>query len=230
MTLTESENYLKLGAQLTDTHESIWQRLGACGTWWTGADRVAAMAEVRSALQCNLCDKRSEALSPMMVIGEHDSISNLSPEAIDLVHRLTTDPGRLSKEWALGIIESIGEEAYVELATLVCVQYVIDSFARSLDLPLRELPAPGTGQPSRVRPEGVGDVGAWVSQTVDKTLANVSRAGSLVPETESLWREVVQAHYSRGPQFAELVWDRELSRPQVELLASTVSALNECFY
>jgi len=73
-------------------------------------------------------------------------------------------------------------------------------------------------------------VGAWVSQTTNKELANVSRAASLVPETESLWREIVQAHYSRGPEFANLLWDRDLSRPQVELLASTVSALNECFY
>tara|TARA_Y100001970_G_scaffold179520_1_gene218490 strand:+ start:43947 stop:44639 length:693 start_codon:yes stop_codon:yes gene_type:complete len=230
MTLTEPETYIELGAPLTDAHDSVWQRLGQCGTWWTGEQRVAAMAEVRQALRCALCNERLEALSPMMVAGEHDSVSELAPEAVDLIHRLTTDPGRLSKEWALLVIESIGEEAYVELSTLVCVQYVVDSFARSLGLPLRELPEPQFGEPDKVRPEGVGDVGAWVSQTIEKSLANVSRAGSLVPETEALWREIVQAHYSRGPQFAELVWDRALSRPQVELLASTVSALNECFY
>ena len=28
----------------------------------------------------------------------------------------------------------------------------------------------------------------------------------------------------------ELVWDRPLSRPQVELIAARVSAVNECFY
>ena len=30
--------------------------------------------------------------------------------------------------------------------------------------------------------------------------------------------------------FGELVWDRPLMRPQVELVAARVSALNECFY
>ena len=31
--------------------------------------------------------------------------------------------------------------------------------------------------------------------------------------------------------FAELVWkDRPLSRPQIELVAARVSAINECFY
>ena len=89
-----------------------------------------------------------------MITGEHDSVSDLPREAVDLIHRLATDPGRLSKEWALLVIESIGEEPYVELATLVCVQYVIDSFARSLGLPLRELPEPQPGEPDRCGPKG----------------------------------------------------------------------------
>jgi len=211
-------------------HAQIWGRLGQCGTWWSGSDRVDAIAEGRQALCCDLCRVRSEALSPMMVLGQHDAVSNLPDSAVDLIHRLTTDPGRLSKDWASQIINVITEEAYVELVTVICIQYVIDSFNRCLGLPLRELPLAGGGTPNRIRPEGVGDVGAWVSQGLDKSLANVSRAASLVPETETLWRELVQMHYSRGPEFADLVWNRALSRPQVELLASTVSSLNECFY
>ncbi len=230
MTLTNAEAALELDESLAATHEQVWQRLGNCGTWWTGRERVAAISEARQALICSLCSERSEALSPVMVSGEHDSISNLPPAAIDFVHRLTTDPGRLSEKWASQVIESITEEAYVELATVISTEYVIDSFARCLGLPLRDLPKAGDGMPNRIRPDGVGDVGAWVSQTIDKSLANVSRAASLVPDTEILWREIVQSHYSRGPQFADLVWDRGLTRPQVELVASTVSALNECFY
>ena len=30
--------------------------------------------------------------------------------------------------------------------------------------------------------------------------------------------------------FNTLVWDRPLSRPQVELVAARVSSINECFY
>ena len=138
MTLTSAQAALELDEALAATHEQLWQRLGDCGTWWTGAERVQAMSEARQALECDLCRERSEALTPMMVSGEHDSVSNLSAEASDLVHRLSTDPGRLSKEWASKVIESITEEAYVELATVVCVQYVIDSFNRCLDLPLRD--------------------------------------------------------------------------------------------
>jgi len=230
MTLTSDAAAIELNETLASGHDRLWQGLGECGTWWSGAERVAAIAEARQALRCALCKARSEALTPAMVAGDHDCVSALPAPAIDLIHRLTTDPGRLSNDWALRVIDAITEEAYVELATVICVQYVIDSFNRCLDLPLRDLPLAGDGSPSQVRPDGVGDVGAWVSQAVDKSLANVSRAASLVPDTEILWREVVQMHYSRGAQFADLVWDRGLSRPQVELLASTVSALNECFY
>lgn len=230
MTLTNDGTAVEQIEALQAGHAQIWDRLGQCGTWWSGSDRVDAIGEGRQALCCDLCRVRSEALSPMMVLGEHDSVSNLPGSAVDVIHRLTTDPGRLSKDWASQIINVITEEAYVELVTVICIQYVIDSFNRCLGLPLRELPLAGGGTPSRIRPEGVGDVGAWVSQGLDKSLANVSRAASLVPETETLWRELVQMHYSRGPEFAHLVWDRALSRPQVELLASTVSSLNECFY
>ena len=230
MSLTDAAAASDLNEAITAGHDQLWQALGACGTWLSGADRVAAIAEARQALRCELCRARLEALSPMMVAGKHDSISNMPELAVDLIHRLTTDPGRLSKDWASQVIESITEEAYVELATVICVQYVIDSYSRCLGAPLRELPVAGEGEPSRIRPQGVGDVGAWVSQSLDKSLANVSRAASLVPDTENLWRELVQIHYSRGPEFADLIWDRALTRPQVELLASTVSALNECFY
>ena len=230
MALVEPGHYLAANDGLAEVHRSVWDRIGRCGTWWTGEERVAIVAEARQALTCELCIERSEVLSPMMIEGDHESVSDLPSAAIDLIHRLTTDPGRLSREWAVEIMDILGEEAYVEIATIVSLQSVIDSYSRCLGLPLRTLPIAGTGIPSCERPEGVGDVGAWVSQTTNKELANVSRAASLVPETESLWREIVQAHYSRGPEFANLIWDRDLSRPQVELLASTVSALNECFY
>jgi hypothetical protein len=124
----------------------------------------------------------------------------------------------------------LGEEGYVELAAIVATRYAIDGFADALGALPRALPTPGAGEPTRVRPGGVGNVGAYVSQSTDKAFANVSRAASLVPDTADIWRAVVTQQYSRGPEMLELVWDRPLERPQVELVAATVSALNECFY
>ena len=86
------------------------------------------------------------------------------------------------------------------------------------------------GAPARERPTGLGDVGAWIPMTERKVLANVSRALSLVPLTNTTWRTLINDSYSRGPQMLALTWERALSRPQVELLAARVSQLNECFY
>ena len=61
-------------------------------------------------------------------------------------------------------------------------------------------------------------------------LANVSRALSLVPLTNTTWRTLVNDSYSRGPQMLTLTWERALSRPQIELIAARVSQLNDCFY
>jgi hypothetical protein len=66
--------------------------------------------------------------------------------------------------------------------------------------------------------------------TIDKALANVSRALSLVPRTNATWRALVTASYSRGPEMMELTWSRALTRPQIELVAATVSRQQECFY
>jgi hypothetical protein len=93
-----------------------------------------------------------------------------------------------------------------------------------------DLPAAQLGEPARVRPPDVGDVGAWVAQSLSEPKANVSRTLSLVPVTNRVWRALVDSHYSRGDEFFEETWARCLTRPQAELLAARTTVLNECFY
>ena len=50
-----------------------WAYLGSPGNWWTGAERVAFVAEVRAAGECRLCRDRVDALSPYAVQGEDRS-------------------------------------------------------------------------------------------------------------------------------------------------------------
>ena len=211
-------------------HAEVWQQLGACGTWWTGNERIKVMKEARAAHSCELCAQRKQDLTPTAASGSHSAVSDLPEEAVDLIHRVVTDPGRLTRNWAEEIMESIGEEHYVELVTVICTQNVIEEFTVALGVPLPNFPDAGEGTPRRTRPDGVGDVGAWVSQSIDKPLANVSRCVSLVPDSAQHWRCIVDEHYSHGREFGDLVWERPLSRPQVELIASVVSSLNECFY
>jgi hypothetical protein len=86
---------------IASAHRLIWQRLAAPGTWWTGAERIAIAAEVRAARGCTACSERRLALSPEIVVRPHDGASGgvLPDVAVDCVHRIAMDPGRLSRSW-----------------------------------------------------------------------------------------------------------------------------------
>jgi hypothetical protein len=200
------------------------------GDWLSGAERVAVWREVRAAATDPLDLARRDAISPSAVGGGHHARPPLDAADVEVVHRVASDPGRLTRAWAEASMAEQGEERYVELVAVTAIVSVLDWFDRAIGGPLPPLPTPVTGDPARVRPDGVGDVGAWVAQSVRPGRANVSRALSLVPVTEAPWAQLVSSHYSRGAEFLELRWERNLSRPQVELVAARTTALNECFY
>ena len=204
--------------------------LAAAGDWLTGAERIEAWQHVRDAESNALDRARLAAISPTAVDGRHGPGQLLDATDVEVVHRVASDPGRLTRRWADEAIDELGEERYTELVAVVAVARVLDRFDDAIGDPRSPLPKPVHGEPTRVRPDGVGDVGAWVSQSVAPALANVARTFSLVPTTNRLWRGLVDSHYSRGPQFLEWVWHRALSRPQVELVAARTTSLNECFY
>ena len=84
---------------LQEAHRALWQHVRSPGSWWSGAERVAVVAESRAAEHCSLCRTRQQALSPNAVQGRHESAGALSDTALDVIHRLRTDPGRLSRAW-----------------------------------------------------------------------------------------------------------------------------------
>src|SRR3990170_5985122 len=86
-------------ADLQAAHRAIWDQLRSPGTWWTGAQRVTVAAETRHAACCVLCRRRKTALSPGSVQGAHDTLGALPASAVDVIHRVRTDPARLSRSW-----------------------------------------------------------------------------------------------------------------------------------
>lgn len=221
---------MDIATALRSAHTDATSRLAGPGDWLGGQERIAAWREARNAATDPLDEARRRAVSPDAVDGGHEATDDLPAEAVEVVHRIATDPGRLRRAWAEKTIAELGEETYTELVAVTSIATVIDRFDLITTGELRPLPEPVAGDPARVRPDGVGDVGAWVSQAVDKGRANVSRALTLVPRTQGVWRPLVDSHYSRGAEFLDLVWDRALTRPQVELVAARTTALNECFY
>ena len=133
---------------------TAWRDIGATGTWWTGAQRLAIARETRAAANCAFCAERAAALSPLSVAGQHTIASpNLPAPAVEAIHRIRTDPGRIGESWFLRLRDAgLGEEAYVELVSIVAVTVAIDTFRRGSFLPALPLPQARPGTPSRRRP------------------------------------------------------------------------------
>ncbi len=217
-------------SEIEDAQRTVRATIARPGDWLTGEQRLAVWREVRDSSSNELDQQRRQALSPNAVEGAHAATSELSASAMEVVHRAASDPGRLTRAWADEHITELGEETYTELVGVTAIVSVLDRFDRAMGRTEQPLPPATVGEPARVRPDDVGDIGAWVSQTTGPTKANVSRTLSLVPVTNQTWRRLVDTHYSHGAEFMNLRWEFALSRPQAELVATRSTALNECFY
>lgn len=229
---------------LVAAHAHAWERLAAPGTWWSGAERVAIAREVRAAGRCALCRARAAALSPNAVPGRHDTDSTLPDAAVEAVHRITTDPARLSQEWYERVrAAGLSDGHYVELLGVLVTVASVDAFCRGIGVPPHPLPAPRPGEPSRYRPAQARDEGAWVPMIAARDAVgaeeglfgggqtgNVIRAMSLVPDEVRQLRALGAAHYLTERQMMDPATGRSISRAQMELVAGRVSALRECFY
>jgi len=227
-------------------HRRAWQRLAEPGTWWNGRERVAIAAEARAAAYCSLCRKRREALSPFGEEGHHDEVSGeiLPAAAIDAIHRIVTDPSRLTSSWIDGLAsEGVPVTHYVELLSVAVSIRSIDGFHRAMGFAPEPLPQPRAGEPSRKRPAAAVQDEAWVpmlptgrpsgdeADLWSAQTGNVIRAMSLVPDAVRWLKELSAAQYLDVDVMMNFTRGRgPLSRAQTELVAGRVSAMNECFY
>lgn len=232
-------------ADLERAHQQAWGRIAAPGTWWTGVQRVAIAAETRHAEDCRLCRERKAALTPNAVSGEHDHLGELPSSAVEAIHRIRTDPGRLSKSWLDGVLDAgLTDAEYVELTGVLVTVVNVDTFSRAVGVAPPDLPQPRAGEPSRHRPASATAGVAWVPMIprgentgpeadlyAGGFVANVRRAMSLVPDEVRGFFALQGAHYVSDEALLDPSQSgRAIDRPQIELLAARVSALNECFY
>ena len=231
---------------------AAWQRIGEAGSLWTGARRVAIAAEVRNAALCAICARRKAALSPFAIDGAHDSAADLLAAAIDVIHRVRTDPGRQTRAWHDGVRSnaagdgglSDGEYVEIVIVIVIVVTVVTDTFARAIGTTPWPLPEPVAGEPARIRPRELADEGAYIAtipsggagpteaDLYNPFLPNIYCAISLVPDQARLYYAIVEAQYmpSRFVPRLEENAGRAISQAQIELLAARVSALNGCFF
>jgi hypothetical protein len=219
---------------LTQAHGLAWERIGAAGDFFAARDRVEMVRAAREALDCSLCAARKSALSPNAIAGAHEGNAQLNEPIVEVIHRLVTDPGRLTRAWCDGVLDcGVSRQAYVEVVSVVASSVIIDTLHRALGLECPALPAPQPGEPRGEYNTQAVDAGAWLP-VLDAPavmgsaglpeVPNIVRALGLVPSAVELFFATFRPHYAL--QAIPL----SISQTQAEFVAARVSAINECFY
>lgn len=225
--------HLPLSQHLRDSHAEAWATIGSPGDFFTARDRVEMVRVAREAATCDLCLDRRAALSPNAVEGHHNVRSSLPDVVVDMIHRIRSDPGRLTRSWFDNVVSEISRQEYVEIVSVINSSVIIDTLHNSLGLGVPQLPIQQQGRPRRSYNEEAVEDGAWVPiLAADQTMAdtglprvpNIARSLGLVPSALDLFFKTFRPHYAlKDIQLS-------ISQAQAEFVASRVSAMNECFY
>ncbi|NIP14207.1 MAG: hypothetical protein GWM88_05530 [Pseudomonadales bacterium] len=224
---------LPLSESLRNAHDQALEKIVLPGPFWTGVERHAMAEAARAADGCALCAARKRAPLPSGAEARHDGAETLAAALVDAIHRIRTDPGRLTKRWFDSVAAEIGEGPYVEMVSVVSSLVIVDTLHRSLGQALPALPDPVAGPPTGEPAGDVVDAGAWVpitraprdmADTGLPAVPNIFRAMGLVPRAVELFFGTFRPHYALKDI------KLSLSQAQAEYVASRVSAMNECFY
>jgi hypothetical protein len=237
---------IQVRSDLEAAHERALIRISSPGTWFDGKSRIEIAKEIRDATSCQLCRNRKTALSPTAIDGSHDTVTELKADVVDLVHRLVTDPARVTvKTYQQAIDNGLTDGEYVEIVGLIASVMAIDTVGFGIACDPVPLPTPQPGKPSRKRPLGAKPGLAWMPTLAPEDAEgaeleifpgghkapNIRRALSLVPAEVVGFFDLTDHQYL--PTADMWKFDKRLraiSNSQIELVAARVSAMNECFY
>lgn len=194
-------------------HE-VLGHIASPGSFFTGAERVSIAAHARVARG----------------IPSPDPVAALPEIAATAAARVAANAMSTRQSDVQAWIQSgLDVLAYVELVSVVSHISSIDSYHFALGQEVVPLPTPVEGSPvPNVDPEAKVS-NAWVP-TVGMALAPTSL--SALPAEKASKRALATAWYLNDSVIHKYAEEpgRELGRPQMELVASRTSFLNECFF
>lgn len=189
-----------------------WAAIGSPGSFFTAAERVAFAEHARAAR------------------GLGTATSDLPPAVAATVARVAAEAMTTRSEHVQAW-ERDGRDvlAYVELVSVVAQVCGIDSYRVGLGEELDPLPAPAPGRPVPVVDPEAEKTNAWVP-TVGIALAPTSL--SALPDEKATKKALATAWYIADNVVHQYDVEpgRELTRPQMELVAARTSWLNECYF
>lgn len=234
------ESQYPVRADLAAIHAAQIDQLAQPGTWGSGAQRLSVAAEARQAgYLAGILEKPAGVEEkPLLAL----------PEAVrKTIHQLAADPREFNEaSYRSARDGGLSDEEYVEIVGIVSRIVDIDVFARGIGVPLRALPTPVSGAPSRKRPASAKLEHAWIPTVPNppegdaaaneiyegKPKPYIIRALSLVPDEMRRHVELEEIQYLPLKNIMDPKYDHHeaFTRAQVEVVAGRVSAINECFY
>jgi len=217
---------------LAEAHRLAWEHVASPGSWWNGAQRVELAETVLLAIADD------EPLPPWVGASTGDRLPDqrVAPDAAhDAAYRIARHAGTMTEDVFRRFAHELGELPYVELCAIVSSVAAVAHFRRNVGLEIPSFPEPVAGEPTGERPDELAEAELnWVpvASPADQTAAVVQAYTAVPGELVNTWR-MSDAQYMPGDQMVHADWMRRsdgLSRPQVELVASRISQLRECFY
>jgi hypothetical protein len=207
-------------------------RLRRPGTWWTGFERIAIAREAREVLRLLLGGPATDET--------RGAGGGLSDDLVGAVAKIVGDSGRLTRQWLKQLLASgltVGQ--YVEMVGVIAAIVTIDTFHHALGMAVPDLGEPVAGEPTQITPLGTVIHESWVpTLPPDKAegalkriyermsqrtghVANVIRAMTFVPAEQLGFMSLAFGMYMK---------ELSIGRAQIEFIAASVSAYNDCFY
>jgi hypothetical protein len=218
-------------SDLADAQAAAWASLGGAGSQWSARQRRELSATALAAIVDD--DPLPPWVPPSSVPGRVVGLS-APVEAHDAIHRVARYAGTLTRTWYDDRAAALGALAYVELVSIACIVAAVESFRRTAGLAPWELPDPEPDEATgRIAPDIVSSPRtSWVPVAAPADVrAAVVQAFTALPDSDRVVWSLADAQYIPDLEMVDPRWTRgTLSRPQMELVATRVAEVRECFY
>lgn len=193
--------------EVRDALAEEWGRLAAPGTWMSGAERVAAARAARTGIA---------------------DVAGVDAAVAEVAVAVMREPGTITGAWIADAIDRVGRvERYVEAVGVVARLSAVDTCVLGVGAATEPLPEPVAGEPSRQpNPAARRRRAAVPTDGVD----SLPRMLSAVPAEAQAQMRLHGALYLTEEETGDHALGTELTRPQMELVASRVSHLNHCVF
>lgn len=234
-----SDSEFPVREDLADAHAAQFERFARAGIWGSAAQRLAVISEARqSCIDAGMLEAPEDGGAVPDV--------DLPEDVRAIIRCLAASPRDFDMDtYQRARDAGLSDPKFAELVAIVSFVVNLDVYARGIGVPLRPFAEPQPGTPSRELPvEAVPEQafvptipnppegGALARELYGPFKPYIMRALSIVPDEFRAHVELEQAQYVLLPKIMNFDYNHHegLTRPQVEVVAGRVSAINDCFY